>query len=206
MNRKKMTRVWPGILIVGFLFSPVGAMAQIAKCQDADGEWHYGNFASEECAQSDITHMDGSGNVLGREGRPLTDEELAQAKAASEREAELQALRDSELAERTRIADTYDTEEDIARARDNKLQTVEQQLATVDSLLVLRRNRLEQVTESLATARPEATGMIERLTSEQESLTSQVLEYEAAITEAELRKVEIESNYIRELKIYREFN
>jgi hypothetical protein len=118
----------------------------------------------------------------------------------------LQARLDLEMVERFRIADIYDTEQDIARARGNKLQTVEQQLATADTLLVLRRNRLDQVTEGLATANPAATGMIERLTAEQESLTSQVLEYEAAITKAELRKVEIDANYKRVLTIYREFN
>lgn len=206
MNRKNKFRTWFGLLFVWFLFPATSVQGQIAKCQDADGKWHYGNFASEECAQSDVTHMDGSGNVLGRESRPLTDEELAEAKETAERDSALQAKLDLELAERARIADIYDTEEDIARARDNKLQTVEQQLATVDSLLVLRRNRLDQVSESLASARPEATGLIDRLTIEKDSLTSLILEYEAAIAEAELRKIEIESNYKRELMIYRDFN
>lgn len=206
MTRKSIFRIWAGLLFVGLLFPSMGVLAQIAKCQDADGKWYYGNFASDDCAQSDVTHMDGSGNVLARESLSLTEEELAQARKTAEHEIELQARLDLEMVQRFRIADIYDTEQDIARARGNKLQTVEQQLATADTLLVLRRNRLDQVTEGLATANPAATGMIERLTAEQESLTSQVLEYEAAITKAELRKVEIDANYKRVLTIYREFN
>ena len=195
---------FPVVLVA--LFHSTQVWGQIAKCTDAEGRTHYGNYASEKCAQSDITHMDGTGTVVGTESRPLTEEELRQKEQKAAEEEKIQQQQATERAEKDRIAAIYDTEDDIARARDNKLETVETQMVTMHSLLKLRKGRLEQVQADLATTPAEATGAIERLTEEQDSLASQIAEYEAGIEEAEQRKTDIHADYERELAIYRDYH
>jgi hypothetical protein len=183
-----------------------GAWAQIAKCQDASGKWHYGNFAADVCAQSDITHMDEQGNIVGQDSRPLTDAEQLQIEKEAELEARVQAGIDSEQAERERILRIYDSEQGILRMRDRKLESIKLQIAGLDILLRQRKSRLEQVVQNLATTVPEATGLIERLGEEQAVLISEISACETAVVDAQHSIAEMQTYFQREMATYRKYN
>ena len=183
-----------------------GAWAQIAKCQDANGKWHYGNFAADVCAQSDITHMDGQGNIVGRDSRPLTDAEQLQAEKEAEQEARVQAGLDTERADRERFLEIYESEQDILRMRDRKLESIELQIVGLDILLRQRKTRLEQVVQNLAAALPEATGLIKKLGEEQVVLISEISALETAVDDAQHSVAETHTYYQRELTTYRKYH
>src|ERR1051325_11975286 len=56
----------------------------IKKCQDATGKWHYGDSASEACAQSKVTVMSEQGIKKKEIAAPLTRDELKQRELADE--------------------------------------------------------------------------------------------------------------------------
>ena len=65
----------------------------IKKCQDADGKWHYGDIAVEECENSKITTLTDRGFIKEEEAAPKTEAELRA-------EAEEQALMEKEEREK----------------------------------------------------------------------------------------------------------
>ena len=195
-----------GLFLVSALLLGEGAWAQITKCQDANGKWHYGNYAADVCAQSDITHMDGQGNIVGQDSRPLTEAEQLQTKKQAEQEARVQAGLDSEQAERERILEIYDSEQDILRMREKKLEGIELQIVGFDILLRQRKNRLEKVIQNLAIANPEATGLITKLGKEQAVLISEISALETAVVAAQQSIDEMHTYYQRELATYRKYH
>ena len=53
------------ILTTG-LFTQQAMAQEMAKCQDEQGNWHYGDFAAAECANNaEITNMSETGTVIG---------------------------------------------------------------------------------------------------------------------------------------------
>ncbi|MFT5111374.1 MAG: hypothetical protein ACI8P9_000693 [Parasphingorhabdus sp.] len=60
-----------------------GLANTIAKCQDAQGAWHYGDYASQECATSEITELRENGLTSRVLKPPLTAEELEAERTAT---------------------------------------------------------------------------------------------------------------------------
>lgn len=114
---------------------------RIKKCQDAQGQWHYGDDASDACARSKVIELDTRGIKRGEIAAPLTEAELKareQNRAAKEKQRKLteeQARRDQQL-----LA-TYAIEDDIVLTRDRKLSDIESQIrASQDTLDSLRKS------------------------------------------------------------------
>jgi len=116
-------------LILTLLSISVAQGQPITKCQDEDGNWHYGDFASEACAEeSTVTEMDERGQTVGKRQAPPSREELAAEEAAAiaeQQEAERQ-VREQEANQR--LLRTYDSLEGIIQARDARLESVDQDL------------------------------------------------------------------------------
>jgi len=115
------------LLLVMLLWFVAGAAycSEIKKCQDAEGNWHYGNFADQACGNSVINSIDETGTITGSEAPSPTEEELrrkeelAEEIEAEKKFAEVQRRKDLEV---LRI---YGSEETIASARDRKLQSID---------------------------------------------------------------------------------
>lgn len=126
---------------------PVAAQAQsITKCQDADGNWHYGDFAAEACdEEATVTEIDERGRTVEETDAPPSEEELEAEEAerrAEQQEAERQA-REREANER--LLRTYDSVEGIIQARDARLEAMADDLETNELFrqdLVDERDRL----------------------------------------------------------------
>ena len=119
------------------------AMA-IKKCKDANGKWHYGDIAVEECENSKITTLNDRGFITETEEAPLTEQELAEAQKEAELiEAEERRQRE-ENEERLRILSIYETEDDIDRQRDNQLNAVQGNIAVHRAYLKSMKTRVER--------------------------------------------------------------
>ncbi|MBX2847702.1 MAG: hypothetical protein KTR16_05245 [Acidiferrobacterales bacterium] len=126
----------------------------IKKCQDADGNWHYGDVSVAACSDSEVTTLNDNGFIADKEAAPKTEDELKaeQEKLAAE-EAErlrIQAVED----EKRRILSIYETEEDIDRQRDNQLSSVDGNIKVHEAYLKSMAARIERYESDLA----EATG------------------------------------------------
>ena len=118
-------RIFLLLMLVGFSTSSVASMK---KCQDADGNWHYGDSAVTACKNSKITTLTKRGFIDTEQGPPKTQkqraEELQQAELLAEKEAQEEKLANDRL----RILSIYETENDIDRQRDNQLNAVESKI------------------------------------------------------------------------------
>ena len=103
----------------------ISQAADIKKCQDADGKWHYGTFADEACAASVVDELDESGTKVGEDRPPPTAEEIAEqealAKLLESQNLSSEAQRKKDL-EMVRI---YGSEETIVSTRDRKLASID---------------------------------------------------------------------------------
>ena len=136
------------LLIATVVFCLPGTVAfgqaTISKCQDADGKWHYGDHAAEAC-ESSITEIDYKGNKVREVAPPPTDEELrlkAEEQERKRQESEQAAYQQS-LDER--LLATYEDEESIVRARDERVQAIERSIETNESLKAGLLGELEAI-------------------------------------------------------------
>jgi hypothetical protein len=116
--------VFAGMLILG-LGAPNAFAQTIKKCQDADGKWHYGDFADQACGNTTVDKIDKTGTKVGEDAPPPTAEELAEkemiAKALKEQKEFSKKQRKEDL-ETIRI---YGSEETIISTRDRKLESID---------------------------------------------------------------------------------
>jgi hypothetical protein len=133
----------------------ISLAADIKKCQDAEGNWHYGTFADEACAASVVDELDKSGTKVGEDRPPPSAEELAE----QERLAKLQESQ-SLTAEEQRKKDLelvriYASEETIVSTRDRKLTSIDNNidvtrqikagtLKDIDKLLKMKQTKKVQ--------------------------------------------------------------
>jgi len=169
------------------------AQAQtITKCQDADGNWHYGDFAAEACAEdSKVTEIDQRGLKVKETDAPPTQEELDAQKAAEEQARREEERRASEQAEDRRLLQTYDSAQAIIDARDERVRAIEQEL---DSHEMFRQDLVDEK------ERVVSDGEEERV----EQLNRELEQYDAAIERLERERRETVEEFNHELERYRE--
>jgi hypothetical protein len=104
----------------------MSALAQgITKCQDAEGNWHYGTFAADACIDAVVDQLNESGTKIGEDRPPPSEEEvrrneeLAKDAKLKADDASAQYKRDIEI---VRI---YGTEETIIATRDRKIASID---------------------------------------------------------------------------------
>lgn len=184
-----LTRAWPAALGVLLLAGAVQAQS-ITKCQDAEGNWHYGDFASTACAEeSTITEIDERGQLVRESDAPPTEDELAAQKAAEEQELEEAERRARQAAEDRRLLQTYDSAEAIIDARDKRLAAVEQEL---ESHRLFRQDLVDERQK----VQNDGGGLGE--------LDRQIEQYDAAIQRLEQERRDIMDSYDQDLERYSE--
>lgn len=184
-----LTRAWPAALGVLLLAGAVQAQS-ITKCQDAEGNWHYGDFASTACAEeSTITEIDERGHLVRESDAPPTEDELATQKAAEEQELEEAERRARQAAEDRRLLQTYDSAEAIIDARDKRLAAVDQEL---ESHRLFRQDLVDERQK----VQNDGGGLGE--------LDQQIEQYDAAIQRLEQERRDIMDSYDQDLERYSE--
>lgn len=174
------------LLVMGafnVLFMPSTGMARgsgfdgatIAKCRDANGKWHYGDFAAEACEQSKVTHIDEQGVHIKDSVVAPTQAEINARRAAEERRtAERKRMRDQQLRDR-RLLTKYDSLEAIERARDARLQALESEIKTSETFLGRLQDRqvkLQQYAGSSSKYRNEMKVLDEQISAYEKSIAS----------------------------------
>lgn len=201
MTNAKLT----GCLLAGVLaLASASASAQtIKKCKDADGTWHYGDFAAAECERSKITELSETGMKVDEQGLPPTREEL---RAEQERQRRQQDEKQTRLEQTRRdnmLLMTYESEQSILSARDQRLQAI-------DAYIEANRGFVDRLRDQLAEleARAKASSLKkpERAEIERQidSTLGQITEYEMATDVKMQERTAIEQRYADELSRYRD--
>lgn len=194
-----MTRArYPGLTIgmpvaAALLLAAGAAQAQtISKCQDAEGNWHYGDFAAEACTEeSTITEINERGVMVRESDAPPTAEELEAQQAAEEQQRLEEEQVAREAAEDRRLLQTYDSVDAIVRARDQRLGALDQEL---ESHRLFRQDLVNEKQQA------QDNGSGDRVSE----LDRQIEQYDAAIRRLEEQRGDIREQYDQDLERYRE--
>ena len=102
-------------LLAGLLFISVAQISTaktIAKCQDAQGNWHYGDYASQEC-ENDITEMREDGLKVRVLKAPPTMEEIEAERKMRAEKREAQLKYEQKRRVDMKLLSKYPSEQDI---------------------------------------------------------------------------------------------
>jgi len=180
-----MKKLLLSITSLAFLASLTPAHA-IKKCQDAEGKWHYGDIAVQQCKKSKVTTLSKRGFIEKEKEAPKTEEQLLkEQEELAAAEAEAARIR-AEEDERIRILSVYETEADIDRQRDNQIKSVEGSMAVHKAYV-----------KSL-------TGKIERLEKSGVNFRAKRKERHLAEIEAEKKKIENSKAELKKLEKQKE--
>jgi len=192
--------------IFGGLMAVSGSVSfaqTIKKCKDAQGKWHYGDIAAEECERSKITEINSKGLKVRENDLPPSKEELEAKRAEELRAVEEKKRAKAQQHYERRILSTYENEQSIVDARDRRLasldkiiKTNERFMGTLNSTLL----DLEQQSQGKSLTEKRAR----KLAGQIAAIKDQIAEYDSA-TEAGLKKrSETIERYNMELTRYRE--
>lgn len=114
---------------------------RIKKCQDAQGQWHYGDDASDACARSKVIELDTRGIKRGEIAAPLTEAQLKVREQNRAEEEKQRKLAEEQNRHDQQLLATYAIEDDITMTRDRKLSEIGSQIrASQDTLDSLRKS------------------------------------------------------------------
>lgn len=172
----------------------------ITKCKDANGKWHYGDVAVEECENSKITTLNDRGFITEEQDAPKTQEQInaeEEERALAEAE-EKRKVADAE--ERRRILSIYETEEDIDRQRDNQLNSVSRNIDVHNAYLKAMDARVLRYQTKMgeASAQRIKDDYKKKISEAQERIKSSAAERDALVAQ----KAEIMKKFAKEKELY----
>lgn len=188
------------LLSLVVIFSLSHSAWAIKKCQDADGKWHYGDTAIEECENSKITILTDRGFVKGEEEAPKTEAELEAEELANAEERQLEEAQRAAEQEKLRILSIYETADDIDRQRDNQVRSVQSNIDVHESYLTNMEKRVASYQSKLdSTTSPRVK---EEMQQKIAASRSRMLEYEQQLQTLRKDKVEIMERFKKEKETY----
>lgn len=173
----------------------------IKKCKDAEGKWHYGDNAEEQCETTKVTTLSNRGFVKETLDAPKTEEEKRVEAEMQRKEAEELARLKKEQEERDRILSIYERESDIDRQRDNKLASIDGNIRVHKAYLKQMDSKIKRLEGKSATANGKYK---EDLDKEVVASKSRVKEFSTELKRLEQQKVNITKKFANEKKLYRE--
>jgi chromosome segregation ATPase len=177
---------------------------RIKKCQDAQGKWHYGDTADEQCARSKVIELDTSGVKRKEIAPPLTEAELKAREATRaederlKKEAEEQKRRDDQL-----LA-TYALEDDINLTRDRKLSDLEAQIRFSQETLNSLRKSLERVQAQAAEEQRGGKAVTPQTAKTLSNNQAQIAKHEAVIEKMRKEQDAVRAQFKTDLERFRE--
>ncbi len=183
-------------LVLGLLPAAAVNGQAITKCQDADGNWHYGTYASEACGNRPITELGENGVMIDVREAPPTVEELQERKRAEQaaREAQIK-LEEKKRIDRT-LLEKYPSEDVIITLRDQRITELEKQLEF--NQRELRNLRVERQ------ALPEPDTELAK--QELHEMVQRIERFERAIEQGRTAMQKTRDDYAKLLARYREID
>ena len=166
----------------------------IQKCQDAEGNWHYGNFAADECSKSEVTKLSSTGTELGTEGPPPTAEELEQEKADKQKKEADAKARKKQIEEDQKLVRVFGSEEVILSTRDRKLESINNNIEVTEQI---KAGILEDIEELKARKQ---TNKVKKMIEEREIA---IQSYDQALSSSMAERDKLKQKYSDILRDFR---
>ncbi len=172
----------------------------IKKCQDDQGNWHYGDTAEAACSRSKITTLNDRGFITDQQEAPKTQEELAAEESARTAEEEARVKQEAAEEERQRILSIYETEDDIDRQRDNQLDSVQSNIDVHTAYLKSMESLVARDKSKLAGLENDAEK--KALNQKIGNAYQRIMASQAELAELEVTKQRIKDRFAKERDLY----
>ncbi len=182
---------------------PAGvSAATIKKCKDADGNWHYGDFAAEQCARSKITEISEGGIKVEERGLQLSAEELEAQRQAQQRAEAQKAAAAAERERDNLLLTTYESEDSIERTRDERLMWIDQHIQINENFVARLEEQLAAL-EIRARTPDLAEAELTKLRKQINLTLGQIEEYRMATDVKVRERAAMEQRFTEALERYR---
>ena len=181
---------------ISVIYSQYSVGAGIKKCQDENGNWHYGDFADEACAaRADVTKLSQEGQVVGVEKPPPTQEELDKKSKANDDAAEKADKKKKQRQKDLSLVQIYGSEEVIVSTRDRKLESI-------DNNLEVTRQLKQGIESDLAELRTrKKSKKVDKLIAEREAA---IQSYDSVIQQSQEQRRNLDIEYTEILKNFQD--
>jgi len=192
---KNLIIILLGTMFIFSLSSGSYSANEISKCQDADGNWHYGDHVAAECAfSSEITALDESGTQMNKIAPPPTREQLEAAHKKKKQQEVEQKKRQKQVEQDWAIVQIYGSEDIIIAARDRKLESIDNNLEITKQLKQGILIDIEKLKASKQTEKIKQF-MVERKAA--------IKSYNQVIKQSQAERKKLELQYQNILRVFR---
>ena len=175
--------------------APVTSGQQIKKCQDAEGNWHYGNFADEACGNTAVDELHETGVKINTDLPPPSEEEMARKERMQEALRMQEEFSQDQRKRDLEVLRIYGSEETIVSTRDRKL-------ASIDNNIEITRQIKEGTVKDIdKLLKMKKTKKVERQLQEREDA---VKSYNRVIRHNLTEREKLSEKYIAILNEFRE--
>ena len=168
--------------------------ATIKKCQDENGQWHYGNFADDACGVTEVTRLNEKGGIEGKEPPPPTQQQLDDRAKAKKEAAAAKAIKDKQRRRDESLVQIYGSEDVINSTRNRKLESIDNNLEVMQKL----KEGIESDLNKLKGR--EQSDKVKKLVAERERA---VKSYENVISQSLVQRDSLEKEYAIILRDFR---
>lgn len=196
----RATKVGVRALVMALLMLSTTTAFAIKKCQDAEGNWHYGDTAVDECERSKVTTLDKRGFIRGENEAPKTEEEMAIEEASRAQELAEEKRVADEKEERNRLLSVYQSEADIDRQLDNQIYSVDSNIAVHNVYLKGMASKVARLKERQAV---QNKTVAQKTQVEIEAAEKKIVESKKELEALEVQKKQIQQRFKREKELFR---
>lgn len=163
-------KVFIGLILLGHAFQAYA----VIKCQDKDGNWHFGDTLPPECAQEGYQELNERGMVIDETKAAKTDAEIVEAKHQAEVEAEKKKLEEEQTRKDKILLDTFTNVDDINMARDGKIAALETSISLAEKRNEKLQADMDKLVAQAAAAEREGKAPPETLEKDMQKLKRQI--------------------------------
>lgn len=187
-------------MIMVVLVTPIASSAELYKYKNEDGVTVLNSHIPARYVKNGYTILSLNGRVLEVIPRALTDREIRV------RDVKLLAVQQRERKEREqKIADQnllrlYSTPEDVIRARDTKLTSIENFISTQEGNIRRLQNQRRQLESSLADVERAGGTISKERVDRIRSIESRIKQIESEIADKDEERAVLSASYATDLK------
>lgn len=179
------------------------AAAATYRWVDENGQVHFGDTIPPEYAKQQKEELNEQGFTVRTIERAKTAEELEAERQAAIEQQRLAAERAEQRLYEDRLLATYETEEALLRARDQRVESIESQLALAEGQLAARETILGLLQQQAAERERAGQKPGQKLLDDMATTQRQIDARHVHIGELELELAEVRRRFDADIALYR---
>ena len=188
------------LVIIVVLATPIASSAELYKYRNEDGVTVLNSHIPARYVKNGYTILSLNGRVLEVIPRALTDREIrVRDSALLAKQTQERKQREREIADQNLLR-LYSTPEDVTRARDTKLSSIDSFISTQEGNIRRLQNQKRQLESSLADVERAGGTISKDRVDRIRSIEGRIKQIEAEISDKEEEKTVMTAGYAADLK------